>query len=773
MSDDDELSIFELFKMEAEERVESLQRLLLQVQGGSGDLNVLHSLMRDAHSLKGAARIAEIGSAVSLTHAMEDRFVAAEEGRSLAESEVDLLLHCTDLLRSLGTLADEAAAVTWEGGHSQEITGLVRVLCDAATGASDTAAAAQAAPVVEAGKTPSPSAEPAAAEPTATATESSLRMSSARLGRILAGASDSLVRIQALMEMSNRLHRSEERLYRSLRILTDTAEATASSDSPVVDAVHRVRSEQASMRTLLLELDDAVHIGEQVAGTLHREVLQARMRPLAEIVPGWQRLVRSVSAELDKKVRLEIVGDRTDVDRDILEQLRAPLEHLIRNSLDHGLESSEARVAAGKQETGTIRVWARHQNGRLAISVGDDGAGVDFRAVRDRAVKRGLVLPSMTAKMSEDEVLQFLFLPGFSTRESVSEISGRGFGLDVVQSTVQGAGGALRIETQLGKGTTIHITLPISRSVMRVMRVGVEDEVFALPATRLARVGSVSVTAHADGSRTIETEENVRIPIVPLLEAMGGTATPLEAGHTLAVFLLDGETGEAEIALAVDRLLGDVLVAVRTPDPRLGRSASLAGVTLTDRGVPMLILDTDNLLRTALGAQRRRWSMSSASHGAEHVATVLVADDSHTVRQMLRRALVRAHYRVVTAAHGAEAWALLQTQVFDLLISDVDMPEMTGIELTEHVRDNARLQHMPVVLLSYKGREEDRRRGLEAGADMYFSKGEFEENAFLQVVTDLIGPSKLETDIVGNATVPAQEPASNSGDGGPWSQSAS
>ena len=494
---------------------------------------------------------------------------------------------------------------------------------------------------------------------------------------------------------------------------------------------------------LLRELDRLIHSHDLNSERLHHEVLQARLRPFGDVVPNLRRLVRDISAEIGKRVRLEVIGERTEVDRDILERLRAPLEHLLRNALDHGLETPEERAANGKPPQGTIRMRARHENGRLAITLSDDGRGVHIAAVRDRAVERGLVRSSVASLLSDGEILEFLFLPGFSTRTEVTEISGRGFGLDVVQSAVHESGGSVRIENAPGLGTTFHIVLPVTRSLMRVMQVEIEGEVYAVPLNRLSRIASVTVNREQDGSATVEVGD-ARVPVIHMMDALQSAGTEIKSGLATVIFLLTEKGREAPIAFQIDRVVDETTIAVRQLDPRLGRMASIAAVTLTEQNVPMLIVEPDDVLRLALQAQQRLVSSQPGEQaGDAGRGSVLIVDDSATVRQMLRRTLLRARYHVATAEHGAEAWNLLQVAQFDLLVSDVDMPEMNGIELVEHVRANSRLSHMPIILLSYKGREEDRRRGLEAGADAYVTKGEFQEKAFLQTVLDLVGPAEL------------------------------
>ena len=760
MSDLDDLSIFDMFRMEAEEQVEQLQARLLALKEGDANELTLRSLMRGAHSLKGAARVVGLNAAVRLTHAMEERFVAAQEGRAIATAEVDSLLRAVDVLRSLSSLREEDAPA-WMTAQEDAIGQLVTALTGAEASIEPAATVATAAELVESDRPAksasavvedAPQAEPPPATGRSPRTEQStgdmnLRITSQRFDRIISMSSDNLVQAQSLVRLQEQMQRVQHRLERLVRDVEDKRRQGARNPIKATAALNLIiaqgERDRFALGGLLRELDRLIHSHDLNSERLHHEVLQARLRPFGDVVPNLRRLVRDVAAEIGKQVRLEVKGERTEVDRDILERLRAPLEHLLRNALDHGLETPQERAARGKPEQGAIRMRARHENGRLAITLSDDGRGVDIAAVSKRAVERGLVRSSVASLLSEGEILEFLFLPGFSTRTEVTELSGRGFGLDVVQSAVHESGGSVRIENTPGHGTTFHIVLPVTRSLMRVMRVEIEGEVYAVPLNRLSRIASLTVTHTQDGSAMVEVGDT-RVPVIHMMDALQSAGTEIKSGLATVIFLLTEKGREAPIAFQIDRVVDETTVAVRQLDPRLGRMASIAAVTLTEQNVPMLIVEPDDILRLALQAQQRLVpSQPGEQAGDTARGSVLIVDDSATVRQMLRRTLLRARYHVATAEHGAEAWNLLQVAQFDLLVSDVDMPEMNGIELVEHVRANSRLSHMPIILLSYKGRDEDRRRGLEAGADAYVTKGEIQEKAFLQTVMDLVGPAEL------------------------------
>jgi two-component system sensor histidine kinase and response regulator WspE len=749
MNDDlDDLSIYDMFRMEAEEQVEQLQSRLLALKDGEANEAGLRALMRGAHSLKGAARVVGLSAAVRLTHAMEERFVAALEGRSLVPSEVDILLRSVDVLRELSAIS-EAEAPAWSNAKEDIISSLVTELTGepTATEATSGTEAKETSSILSSEDQPKPAVE--ASDADRTTADFNLRITSQRFDRIIAMSSDNLVQSQALVRLQEQMQRIQRRLERLVRSVADARRKGARDPEKQAAALAIImrqgETDRARLGGLLHELDRMIHTHEANSERLHQEVLHARLRPFGDVVPNLRRLVRDISAEMGKRVSLVVTGERTEVDRDILEKLRAPLEHLLRNALDHGLESPAARVAAGKPEEGTISLRAWHANGRLAITLADDGNGVSISAVAARAIERNLVQQSTAALLSDAEILEFLFLPGFSTRTEVTEISGRGFGLDVVQSAVHESGGSVKIENRPGLGTTFHIALPVTRSLMRVMRIEIENETYAIPLNRLSRIATVVVSSEPDGSATVEAGET-RVPVIHLMNALQSGGTLMQPGPATVLFLLNEKGYEAPIAFQIDRVVDDTTVAVRQLDPRLGRMAAIAAVTLTEQNVPLLIIEPDDVLRLAQQAQQRNVpSDPNADPTTVGRGSVLVVDDSGTVRQMLRRTLLRARYHVATAEHGAEAWNLLQIQHFDLLVSDVDMPEMNGIELVEHVRGNSRLSHMPIILLSYKGREEDRQRGLEAGADAYVTKGEFQEQAFLQVVTDLVGPAELPT----------------------------
>jgi two-component system sensor histidine kinase and response regulator WspE len=556
--------------------------------------------------------------------------------------------------------------------------------------------------------------------------ERTVRLTAERFDQLLSLSAETLVAARQLASWGDVLDRSQRFIGKAQQMVEEAPE------SPVMREALRGEVER-QLATFAIQISDfyeAARANERTAERLYRTVLGGRLRPFSEGISGIPRLVRDVSRQLGKSVRLEVLGENTRVDRDILDRLEAPMSHLVTNAIDHGIETPEERVAAGKPPEAHIRIRARHENGRLVISVRDDGKGINPDQVRERVIRRNLAPAETVARLSEQELLEFLFLPGFSTRDVTSLLSGRGVGLNVVQSMVHEAGGAVTLTSASGTGTTFRLTLPVTRSVIRVIRVLAEGELFSIPMVRIDHVDYLE--PRPEDEKFVVAWNGVDHPVISLATILGLSDKPLPKGPLPLLF--SGGYG-----FAADRFVDQAELSVRRLDARLGKIPGVSASSLDENGNPLLILDVDDLIQTAAG----RPATTAAQHEDLLAPHILVVDDSHTVREMERRLLVRSGYTVSTAQNGQEAWNLLRLNEYDLLISDVDMPQMNGIELITRVRANPRLVRLPVIILSYKDREEDRRRGLDAGADFYLTKGSFDNGSFLQAVVDLVGEAAL------------------------------
>ena len=528
--------------------------------------------------------------------------------------------------------------------------------------------------------------------------------------------------------------------------LCDTIAAL--DDAALRDGVRHILREQATAVLAGLtrrceEFESFASRTEDLSSRLHHEVLASRMRPLADGIRGFPRLVRDVSRSLGKQVRLEVRGEQTGVDRDILEKLEAPLSHLIRNALDHGIEQSDRRKAAGKPPVGTILLEARHRAGMLQITVTDDGEGIDIGHLKSRAVTLGLVSPQVADQLSAAELLEFLFLPGFSTKSVVSEISGRGVGLDVVQSMTKAVGGSVRVATQTGRQTVFTLQLPITMSVIRALLVDIVGEPYAFPLTRIDQI----LSCRRDDIRTVEgrqyvDRDGVAIGLVLAAQVLDLNVSAVPVADDALSVVVISDRGQ-QFGMIVTAFLGERDLEVRPLDPRLGKVPDINSASLLENGDPVLIVDVDDLVRSIdgllMGRRLTRVEFARMAEQARRRKRILVVDDSITVRELERQLLQSRGFDVDVAVDGMDGWNAIRGGQYDLVVSDVDMPRLDGIGLVSLIKADPARRDIPIVIVSYKDREEDRLRGLEAGANRYLTKTSFHDQTFLNTIIDLIG----------------------------------
>jgi two-component system sensor histidine kinase and response regulator WspE len=754
-------SLLELFSLEAEAQTQVLSTGLMALERNPTQADQLEACMRAAHSLKGAARIVGIDAGVSVAHVMEDCLVAAQEGRLLLRAEhIDALLRGTDLLMHIATPGDPNGEALVPAFLAQ----MAGLLDPAATPVPPAAAPIPAAVALEPALPVVPPAKP---EPMAPAVEAEiepaaprkagkragegservLRVTADRLNSLLDLSSKSLVETQRLKPYLATLQRLKRMHGQGMRALDGLkTQLEDSGQSPeVLDALAQTQrlllETQQILQQQAADLDEFGWQASQRAQLLYDTALACRMRPFADVLTGQSRMVRDLGRSLGKQVQLQIEGEKTQVDRDVLEKLEAPLTHLLRNAVDHGIELPERRLLAGKPAEGTIRLRASHQAGLLMLELSDDGAGIDLERLKRNIVERGLSPADTVAQMSEAELLTFLFLPGFSLRDKVTEVSGRGVGLDAVQHMVRNLRGSIELTQVPGQGCRFHLEVPLTLSVVRSLVVEVGGEAYAFPLAHIERTLEVA----ADDIVQIEGRQHFwhegrHIGLVAASQLLNRPAGQGEANSLRVVVIREREQ---LYGVAVERLVGERVLVVMPLDPRLGKVQDISAGALLDDGSVVLIIDVEDLLRSvekllSTGRLERIERGTQGSRGASR-KRILVVDDSLTVRELQRKLLSNRGYEVAVAVDGMDGWNALRSEDFDLLITDIDMPRMDGIELVTLVRRDQRLQSLPVMVVSYKDREEDRRRGLDAGADYYLAKASFHDDALLDAVVELIG----------------------------------
>lgn len=759
-----QMSMLDLFRFEAESQISQLNTSLLALEQQPTAAEHLEACMRAGHSLKGAARIVGLEAAVKVAHVLEDCFVLAQQGKLLLEKKhIDVLLHGADLLGRIASPPDGDEAWADHAG-SAEVQAFLQALPAVMSGADAPSwpvptAAMQEARAAEATPQPAPPAPSAAAtepaQPVATAPLASqaaaaraVRVSADSLDRLLSLTGESLVESRRLKPFSAsmlRMKRVQREAVQALDLLQQklsSSQLDEFAQTTLAELRALMQTNQQLLGEQLIALDAFDRRSVNLSQQLYDEALACRMRPFADGTGGFARMVRDVGHALGKSVRLEISGNTTQIDRDILEKLEAPLGHLLRNAVDHGIEDAAARRAAGKPEQGVVRLEARHSAGMLMIEVADDGGGIDLDRLRRTVVERGLSTEDMAARLSDAELLDFLLLPSFSLRDTVTEISGRGVGLDVVADMLKQVRGTIRITTRKGQGSRFLLQLPLTLSVIRSLLVEIAGEPYAFPLAYVNR----TLRLPAEDLQTLEGYQHFshagrQVGLVSAHQVLQRGQWRARDGSVCVVVI--GEE-EHSYGIAVDAFLGERMLVVQPLDARLGKIPDILAGALMEDGAPLLILDVADLLRTVekLTASGRLQTVGqdSADQAAVTVRKkVLVVDDSLTVRELERKLLANRGYQVTVAVDGMDGWNAVRAEHFDLVITDIDMPRMDGIELVTLIRGAPQLQALPVMIVSYKDREEDRQRGLAAGADHYFTKSSFHDESLLQAVTDLIG----------------------------------
>lgn len=724
--------------------------LALEKQPHGGDSEELYrSLMHTAHNLKGASAAAGAPQLSETCHRLESVLGRLRDGEIEPEASLfQLFFETVDAMAAAGQHLAEQGDL--EPDMLQSILEGLQARLD--TSSNDTEPGSETEVSKESPPVPtSKRARPRAATP---ASATSIRVGAERIDGLLGHSGELLVEEQQLLEGFHQLEQLQA-------LLEDWKTETADLERPMarlaaeleaggeLDTYRHGRLVQQCAGALtvnaqhLRRLEKSLHLlADRTAAAERRlrrrthqlddSVRALRMVPFAHACQGLERTVRDLAADAGKEVDLEIQGGEVELDRSLLERLRAPLLHLVRNAVDHGIELPAERHAAGKAPRASIRVSAAMRGSQVQITVADDGRGLDTEAIRRHASARGLDVPD------DDRLLpRLLFEAGFSTAVKVTTVSGRGVGLDVVRDETEALHGRVEVSFEAGLGTRFQLTVPLTLTTIRVLLVRVADQVIAIAGTNVRQLLQLRVGQRRSiEGREVVLWDDTPLPLVPLgrVLALGhATTTNGSGGQTLAVVVA---AGAQQMAFAVDELLAEQEVLVKNLGSRLRKLRHIAGTTQLANGRLALILNAAGVIRSALNLDG-----SGATETDERPQVgkrLLVADDSVTTRTFQKNTLEAAGYTVVAVADGMSAWQQLQDSGADLVISDVEMPRMDGVSLTETIRHSERHGGTPVILLSSRESDADKARGLEAGANAYLTKSSYEPQQLLKNIAQLL-----------------------------------
>lgn len=746
-----EFSMMDLFRMEVETQVTKLNHGLLDIEQGNASADSLESLMRAAHSIKGAARMVNVEPVVRISHEMEDCFVALQNQKiSLDKKSVDYLLAGVDFIAQIGKLKDEEID-SWEVDKQDEIEKIVTAITSVHGGAGRNNKIEKN---VETQETNFLQEDKATNQTVENIGSLTIRIPVDRLDRILNLAGKSLIQsheLNAVMPDLWQIKHQQQIIISQLNRLQEHLSENNANDM-LKDHVKSILGEANKLRHQyadgIAKLDTIDRRSSTIADYLHREIMASRMRPISEIFNGLPLLVRDFSHRLQKDVRLQMSGLYTLVDRHVLERIDTPIKHLVQNAIDHGIELPKERKAAGKERHATLTLNVNMSAGMLLIDLQDDGRGVDFEKLKSTVVNKGLASQEDVEKLDQEDLLDYLFYPGFSTQEKVNEISGRGVGLDLVKDAVVGLNGSVQAFSTKNQGMRFQLFLPLTISVMRVLMTTICGESYAFPVSAVHDVHQIDIDRVTQvDDRFYVNIENQTILLVHANQIFEGNLPKSEPEY-LSVILISN--GQHTYGVVVDKTHGEQELSIHNLASDLGKIRGISSAAILSSGALTLIIDVDDYIRTIEMMIRRnhvfRLFKDEALDMCE-LLNVLVVDDSMTVREMQRKILIDKHFQVSVADDGVQALRALQKERFDILVTDVDMPNMDGLRLINEVRYLAEYANMPVLVISNREKSFVKQSVILDEKTLYYPKDQFSPQDFLYAI-QLLSKLVVNTDVV-------------------------
>ncbi len=690
-----------IFIREAEEHLEALRKgfLALEKEGVSDDQ--LNELLRSAHTLKGSANMVDLVELAGVAHRMEDLLKGLQNGeQELSSDLIDVLLVATDAIEALMAQAQSS------GGISVNVDTVVKAL------ETGTISEEQA----DAGIVP---------DYKGTERRTSIRASVERLDQLVNRMGEILLSQKAMEARQQQM--------------TDLLQQMDSSvgQLQVADDDHSLRSLRSNLVNLINDFErDRLQLGYQ-AEDVYQRTMELRLLPLATATDDFERSLRNLARTLKKEVNFIVQGQDVELDRNMLDAIKPILLHVLNNAIDHGIEDPDTRVRLGKPKAGQITLQAQYEGSFIQVTVRDDGQGLDPAKIRSTAVKRGVLDAEAAAAMSDEAVIYLVFEPGFSTREFITDVSGRGVGLDVVKSNLDQVKGNLSLHSEIGVGTELVLRLPLSMAIFTGLMVECNGETYIFPQHYVAEV--LRVSPHdilEEMGREVVRLRDTSIPLNSLSQFLEQEQTA-QITRRLTVLVLSFR--EQTMGLLVDRTVGLQEVVVKDLGCQLKSIEFFSGSTILGDGTPALIVSVADMFAASHGRQalQLRQSYEKEQNKAKR-GRVLVVDDSITTRTMEKNILETNGYEVVVAVSGFDALDKLNVGRFDLMVSDVEMPGMDGFELTKKVRQREDTRDLPVIIVSSLSSDEHRRQGMDAGAQAYIVKGNFQQGVLLDTVETLI-----------------------------------
>ena len=768
--------LLEIFNEEAEEHLRIIYDGLDQLKKSSDNLEAIANVRRSAHTLKGAAGAVGLESATRLAHRMEDMLdQLAKQKQGPNADQLKLLLTAADLLQDLtaGDVDVESTAIRLAevyNGFSQQLGSLDSISSESGSKPKPLKPLKSAGPNLDLNRDRRKKRRPSQEE-------RYLRVPLRRLDDLVGTVGEMIVNRSAMNQRLGALETRINDIFNTLQRTRSTSfelqnnynlESAAAMTAGVAqqanpetgkfDALEfdrytdfhllaQVLAEGSSdveivtseLRTLKTDLENLLRRQDQLNRDAQNSLMHIRMVPLSSIISKLQRTVRTVSGKLNKKIELIVSGDRTEMDKTVMDEIVDPLQHLLRNAMDHGVESAEDRKAAGKPAESQLLLEAIYQGTQVTIRISDDGRGIDVQRVRAKALENGLI--DDNDELTAEEIYRLIFLPGFSTASKLTDVSGRGVGMDVVRDAIVRLNGTIRVHSEPGQGTTFTIQLPTTVGVTQAVMVETVNRTFAIPMQSVGKIMRLDLESIGQNDERLMVEVDDRWLELRDLANHLGLPSSNHVVPDVAPPLLILQVGDNEIALGVDSIVGGQDVVVKSLGDHLRHVPGLIGATVQSDGSIVPILDPVNLVSrgSTVSSNRQTESDDPAPTPKVRVSTAMVIDDSISVRRVTSNLLQTAGWDVVTARDGVDALEKLDAMETppDVFLCDMEMPRMDGIELVKRLRKQPEFAETPIVMVTSRTSEKHRSMAYDAGASDYVIKP-YNDEQLLELINELV-----------------------------------
>ena len=765
---DDMKEIMEDFLIEAFELIEQIDHDLVELEANPEDLELLNRIFRVAHTVKGSSSFLNFDVLTELTHHMEDVLNKARKGElKITPDIMDVVLESVDMMKGLlesirDNGSDSAAGID------------IKNICVRLTQISEGEAPSAAAEAPAAAPAPEPVKEP---EPATPAEEAAPEVSDAELSKL----SDS--EVEAEIERLLKVRKAEDQARRASKGIApkspeEIAPATSAAPAPAArPAPSRERdtdkkvpaassssavAQEQTIRVEVKRLDHLMNlIGELVLGKnrllkiyddveeryegekfleelnqvvsslslvttdIQLAVMKTRMLPIAKVFNKFPRMIRDLSRDLGKQIDLEISGEETELDKSIVEEIGDPLVHIIRNSCDHGIEDPETRKAMGKPEKGLVQLKAYNEGNHIVVEIVDDGKGLDADMLKSKSIEKGIITEREADAMSEKEAFGLIFKPGFSTAAKVTNVSGRGVGMDVVKTNIEKLNGIIDIESEVGKGTVMKLKIPLTLAIIQSLLVGTQEEFYAIPLASVLETVRVPIDDiyTIDGKNVLRLRDEV-LSLVRLSDVFGVNKV-FDGGDQTYVVIIG--VAEAKLGIIVDTLVGQEEIVIKSMGDYLQNIPGIAGATIRGDGRVTLIIDVGAMMEMAKDIKVNiRAEMEDSTKAKEKPSDykVLIVDDSKMDRTIMQKSLEPIGVTIIEATNGVEALNIIKSgeHAFDAVLIDIEMPRMDGYTLAGEIRKYSKYRTLPLIAVTSRTSKTDRLRGVEVGMTEYITK---------------------------------------------------